>query len=406
MKTNEKVIVIEPAVKSAISLKHLENLIVERLYSNGHSDIESIIYEGNYIIVQLKKTIDLVVAMDFLGKCSGISYIFIAECVSNSFDDISQTAIKNGKISIYENERFHLIVKSAHKDQNSISPYFEKDLEFSIQSELSSISPSIKYIDNECEADKCLFVLIGRKIAYISILLKRGNDKIPFNLLSQSVICPVYNTLSILSLVSIIDTGFFPIPIILYRSRKKLIRILKIFERIMKTYPFDYIQISLVDLGQAITNKNEIDGVLESNYRSKNKRILSMIKDEIVLLILANLNSSTSFVSVPFSPFIHPFWFFKKNLVRLCQNEKIPLIPLLFKNGFRDTETLLNKANTKVPFDNKLDNLSYIYYDVDQQNYEVFSKEVIDKIKPHLEKIVVYNLNMRKDDVLDILDTI
>ncbi len=406
MKTNEKVIVIEPAIKSDISLKHLKNLIVDRLYSNGNSEIESIIYEGNYIVIRLKKTLDLVVAMDFLGNCSGISYIFIAECVSNSFDDVSQTTIKAGKISIYENERFHLIVKSAHKNQNGISSYFLKDLEFSIQSELSSISPSIKYTDNELEANKCLFVLVGRKTAYISILLKRGNDEIPFNLFSQSVVCPVYNTLSILSLVSIIDNGFFPLPVIFYRSKKKLIRILKIFERVMKTYPFNDLQINLVDLGQAITNNNEINDMLKSNGRSNNNKTSSMIKDEIVLLILANLDSSTSFVSIPFSPFVHPFWFFKKNLVSLCQNAKIPLTPLLFKNGFRDTGTLLNKTNTKVPFDNKLPNLSFTYYGVDRQKYEIFSKEVIDRIKPSLEKIVTHNLNMREDDVLDILDTI
>jgi hypothetical protein len=338
LKTNEKVVVIEPAVKSAVSLGYLKNLIADALYSNGHSAVRSIDREGYYFVIRLKDTIELVAAMDSLGKCSGISYIFIAECIRNKFDDIVQTAIRAGKKSILENERFHLIVKSVHDNQNRDTSYFEKDVEFSIQSELSSISPSIKHTENEYEADKCLFVLVGRKISYISILLRKGSDRIPFNFLSQPVVCPLYNTFSFLSFVSIVDTGYFPIPVIFYRSRKKLIRILKLFERVVKRYPFGDIQICLVDLRQAITNKNEIDSKLKSNEKPIDRKAFVLIREEIIFLVLSHLDSATNFVSVPFSPFVHPFWFFKKNLVRLCQNAKIPLMPLLFKNGLRDIE--------------------------------------------------------------------
>ena len=51
--------------------------------------------------------------------------------------------------------------------------FLDKDLEFLIISELSNISTGIKYVRNEIEADKILFILIGTDFAYVSLLLKR-----------------------------------------------------------------------------------------------------------------------------------------------------------------------------------------------------------------------------------------
>ena len=81
----------------------------------------------------------------------------------------------------------------------------------------------IKYVKNESDADKILFILIGTDFAYISLFAKKCKDIIPFKFLNEKIICPIYdNEYSFLSSNFILNNGFFPFPFIFYSTRKSI----------------------------------------------------------------------------------------------------------------------------------------------------------------------------------------
>ena len=82
--------------------------------------------------------------------------------------------------------------------------YFRHDLEFFIQTELSSKALDLVPVQDESQADKILYILIGNKMAFISLLVLKGSDCTPFNFLQDVVLCPVYDDCSL----TVTSTGF------------------------------------------------------------------------------------------------------------------------------------------------------------------------------------------------------
>jgi hypothetical protein len=181
MDDKNNVIIIESIIKSNVFLSYLKKLIINILHENKIS-LSSIKKDGFYYIIKIKKNDEIVFAMDLLSKVSGIAHIFVAKSLIIDYNTLSQAIIQIGKKVVLKDEKFSVIITASEdglckKNEFSLK---KKDLEFFVISEMSSVSLGIRYVKNEYEADKILFVLIGSNFAYVSLLLKRGNEILPF----------------------------------------------------------------------------------------------------------------------------------------------------------------------------------------------------------------------------------
>jgi hypothetical protein len=346
--------------------------------------------------------------MDLLDKISGISRIFIAQFFVVDYDIISQTVIKIGKKILLDNEKFSITI--ATSKENNIKKneflFFRQDLEFLIISELSSISTSIKYVRNESEADKILFVLIGTNFAYISLLLKKGKEVMPFKFLKEKVICPVYSEYSFLSLIAILNNGFFPFPFIFYNNENQLIKILKSFDKIIKNYPIRHIDINLIQLDEQLNYNTFSKFKTNDTYYRNGKTMVKLMLDEIIVVTLLQLKIDIDFICLPLLPFLHPLWFFKKNIHLSFKSGKIPLTPFLFNYEFKNTLKDFYNCDRSAIDEQSLDSI-ISFLDITQEEFEIIFEKFVKIFKlPSKKEIVHFNLDVGKDDILDILDSI
>ncbi len=403
---NNKVIIIESIINSDIFLNYLKKLIIDILHEHNISFL-SIKKDGLYYIVKLKKNNEIVFAMDLLSKVTGISRIFIAKSLEIDYDILSQTAVQIGKKILLADEKFSITITTSGGNILKENEYvfFKKDLEFFIISELSILSTGIKYVRNESEADKILFVLIGSDFAYVSLMLKRGKEVIPFKFLKEKVICPIYSEYSFLALTSILDNGFFPFLFIFYHNENQLIKILKALEKIIKKYPIQNIDLNLIKLNDLNTDLSE--SYLKNNHSiDMNKKMMAkLIQDEIIVIILLQLKIDSNFLCLPHLPFLHPLWFFKKNILLSFESGKIPLTPFLFNYEFKSNLKEFYNFNNSAIDEQSLDsNISFL--DITQENFESTYQKFVNMFEVSSKEIAKFNLDMRKDDILDILDSI
>jgi hypothetical protein len=410
MGDEKKVLVVEPVIKSDAFLDYLYNLIRDTLDENSILFL-TIKKDGFYFIVELKNTREMVFTMDLLSKISGITCIFIAKCLMIDFDVLSQTVTGVGKEILLPNERFSITIRSSKMENSKDDEdflFFKKDLEFLILSEISSLSPDIKYVTDESEADKTLFVLIGSDFAYVSILLTKNKETIPFEFFRETVICPIYDDYSFLSLISILDNGFFPVPFVFYDGESNLRQSLKTFEKIIKKYPVNKIVINLTDLTRLYPNtgRSSLDYGFNSN-QSKRLVMEKLVIDETIVTFLLQMRTETNFICLPLLPFLHPLWFFKKNILMSFESGKIPLTPFLFNYEFKRHTADFYSFNSNT-VDEKSSGFCPLYLDVTREDFEL----VFQKIKTnHLNGVSLketrqFDLDLRKDDILDILDSV
>jgi hypothetical protein len=406
---NNNVIIVESAIKSDLSLNYLKKLIIDILHENNVY-ISSIKKDGFYYVIELKKSNEIVFTMDLLSKVSGISYIFIAKPLVVDYDVLSKMVIQIWKEILLPGEKFYIIITLS--DENNFKKnefvFFRKDLEFFIISELSSFSIDLKNVRNEIEADKILYILIGNDFAYVSLLLKRCKELMPFKFLKEKVICPLYNEFSFLSFISILDNGFFPFPVFFYSSRNQLIKILKSFDKIIKRYPIRLIDINLINLEKVNLDLTRSLPKNNDDYSDVQKKMVYelMVEEIIVLILLQMKKVDLNFICLSFSPFFHPLWFIKKNVQLSFESGKIPLTPFLFNYDFKYNLKDFYKINNSMVDEQPL-NSTLSFLDIEQKNYNLIFQKFVDTSKlPSTNEIIKFNLDMRKDDVLDILDSI
>jgi hypothetical protein len=403
---DNKVLVIESVIKSNVFLNYLKKLIIDILYEN-QVFFSSIKKDGYFYIIKLIKDNELVNAMDLLDKVSGISRIFIAQFFVVDYDVISQTVIQIGKKILLNDEKFSITIATSKENDKNKNKFlfFRQDLEFLIISELSNIPTGIKYVRNESEADKILFVLIGTNFAYISLMLKKGKEMMPFKFLKEKVICPVYSEYSFLSLIAILNNGFFPFPFIFYNNENQLIKILKSLDKIIKNYPIRQIDINLIQLDEQQYNTYSKFKTNNTFYRNR-KTMDKLMLDEIIVVTLLQLKINIDFISLPLLPFLHPLWFFKKNIQLSFKSGKIPLTPFLFNYDFQNTLNDFYTCDKSAIDEQSLDSI-ISFLDVTQEEFEItFEKFVKIFELPSKKEIMQFKLDVGKDDILDILDSV
>ncbi len=409
MDDNNNVIIVESAIKSDLSLNYLKKLIIDILHENNVY-ISSIKKDGFYCIIELKKSNEIVFTMDLLSKVSGISYIFIAKPLVVDYDVLSKRVIQMWREILLPGEKFYITITLSDESnfKKNEFVFFRKDLEFFIISELSSFSIDIKNVRNEIEADKILYILIGNDFAYVSLLLKRCKELMPFKFLKEKVICPLYNEFSFLSFISILDNGFFPFPVFFYSSKNQLIKILKSFDKVIKRYPIRLIDINLINLEKVNLDLTRSLPKNNDDYSDVHKKMVYelMVEEIIVLILLQMKKVDLNFICLSFLPFFHPLWFIKKNVQLSFESGKIPLTPFLFNYDFKYNLKDFYKINNSMDVEQPL-NSSLSFLDIEQKNYNLIFQKFVNTLKlPSTNEIIQLNLDMRKDDVLDILDSI
>ncbi|MGN6348504.1 MAG: hypothetical protein ACTHLL_01970 [Candidatus Nitrosocosmicus sp.] len=407
MENNNKVIVIESLVKSDTFLTYLKKLIRNTLWENNVA-ISSIKRDGIYFIIQLGKNDEMVFVMDLISKIAGINIVFIAKPMFIDYDVISQSALKIGKKLLLPEEKFSITVttskKSMLKDDKVL--FFKKDIEFLIASELSSLSTGNKYVKNTFDADKILIILIGTDFAYVSLSLKKGNGIIPFNFQNEKVACPLYSEeYSFLSLISLLNNGFFPNLFIFYSNRDQLLRILKLFEIIIKKYPVSILNIHLIDI--SYTRLKIRKSLIKNKHISTliKKTLFKMIMEEIIIKMLLQIKMNDNFVCLPFVSYIHPLWFIKKNVMATYDLGRIPLTPLIYNFEYKNILQYFKDINTPSITRNSF-SCETSLFDLEKETFESIFKKSITMVEIHASKITKTFLDIRKDDILDILDSI
>ena len=405
---SSRAIVMEPTIKSTSYLKFLKKSAIILLKSNNYKP-KSIKTDGFYIIIFLYDNSQLVQAVELLKKISGVSYIFIGAAMKLNYDTLSGSVLSIANKLIIEGEKYFIKIEKSKlaRSKDDEFTYFKHDLEFFIKTELSSKAKGLVPVEDSSHADKILYILIGNNIAIVSLLVLKGSDCTPFNFLQDVVVCPVYDDCSLLSLIQVLDSGYIPLPIFFYRSRLDLIKKLRKFDEIIVNYPIEdvtFYLFSIYDIHGLSVRPAYRPSKKEDVFKQKNGPIQRLIYEQVIIRILLHTDFPSKFVSFPFIPYIHPHWFIQKNIELFHQSKKIVLTPLLFSLSPRAFEKKLTTIIGKSSSVDESIPIQYTLVDSEPQDFAKAEKKYKDLISPFDFK--KFSLNMRKNDIFDILDSI
>ena len=399
---------MEPTIKSISFIKFLKKSAIALLRSNKYKP-KSIKTEGFYIIIFLYDDSQLVQATELLRKISGISYIFIGATKKLEYDTLSRGVLSIATKLLMDCEKYLIKIETskltAPKDGDFT--YFKHDLEFFIQTELSSKAKGLVCVKDESQADKILYILVGNTIAFVSLLLLKGSDCTPFNFLKDVVLCPIYDDCSLLSLVQVLDSGYMPLPVFFFFNRSGLIKKIRKFDEIIRNYPIESVTFYLFSMndmqrytGRPANRASNWDGI----SKERASQVQSLIYEQAIIKVLLHSNFESLFVSFPFVPYIHPSWFIQKNIKLFHQSKKILLTPLLFSFTPRAFEKKLTKL---IDFNYTIhENTLIRNYLVDSEPEDFAKVEYkYARSTSHLN-FKKFSLNIRKNDILDILDSV
>ncbi len=401
-KKNDKVIIIEPSIQSDLFLNYLKDVVFNILTEHSIS-LLSIINDGFYFVIQLKKNDELVYALNLLSKIPGISCVFIAKYFANEYDLLTKSIIPIWKDLLLSGESFHIKIISSTCNKKSEKNLSSKDLEFFLISELTSICSGVKYDNSEENVEKIFFILMGTEYAYVSLLLKKLKNTIPFNFMNQKVTCAIYNDYCFLSIDSILKSGFIPLLFFFYSSRNQLLKFLKIFDKIIKNYPIYEIEINLVGLENVHNKLSSLDEMFDFSDLGKDVTV-ELFKEQIILFLMYRFKNY-DVTCLSFLPLLHPFWFIKKNIQLSFQSNKIPLLPFLFEFNSRSNLVSFYKFNNL-----RIETcISNSFLDANQITFDNLCQKILGDVSiidDVNNNILNFKLDLRKDDILDILNSV
>lgn len=405
---NDRAIVMEPTIRSISFLKFLKKSANALLKSNKYNP-KSIKTEGFYVIIFLRDDSQLVQATQLLRKISGVSYVFIGAVKKLEYDTLSRSILSIATKLFMNGEKYLIKVETSKltKSKDDEFTYFKHDLEFFIQTELSSQVKGLIPVQDEAHADKILYILIGNDIAFISLLVLKGSDCTPFNFLQADVTCPIYDDCSLLSLVQVLDSGYMPMPVFFFHNQLDLIQKIRKFDEIIRNYPIEFVTFYLISMqdihGSSVRPPNrESRGY--NIFNQEGNPIQSLIYEQVIIQILFHNDFDSLFVSFPFVPFIHPNWFIQKNIKLFSQSKKILLTPLLFGCSPQAFE----KKLTKLVGLNSTFNKSILIRNYLDDNEPKDYAKAIDRYTKSVNTgdFKKFSLNVRKNDIFDILDSV
>jgi len=406
-----KIIVIEPNIKSTEYRNIVKKSAITLLESNDLK-LKSINTEGHFVILRLDDSSQSVNAIHILRKLSGVAFIFVGVSVKQDYDTIVNTVTAVSYERILNGEPYRLLVRSTISEAEDDKGIVKKfDLEFQIQSELSAKAGRSIRSENGREADVIVYVLLGIKKCYISILVFKGQDTMPLNYLKDSILCPIFDNVSMISFLSVLNSGYNPIPFFFYLEKQSLKKMLKVFENFIAKSSIAQIDIYVLSM------REHMSGLVQKTIvNDANKEIIKMeiqifywlIFLMTILKILEKSNLQISKVGLPLNPHVHPPWLIKETIAMFNESKKIALTPLLFNYSSQDFERAISKlVNQGLKLEHVGDNLKQVG-ELDHGKFRDLLQEIpIDHLLQFFTKYAKkYTLRVGEDEILDIFNSI
>ena len=407
----DKVIVIEPIFKTLTFSNFIRKSVVSLLKSHAFA-FHSIRNQDYYVIINLQNDLKLVDAINVLKNISGISLILIGAIVKTDFDIIAKKSISIQSQILFDDEKYFLKVKTMHDVQSTKQKLIHSvfDLEFHIQSELSSSSHGLIRVDTENEADRILYILMGKNISYISLLVLKGKNHIPFNYLNDSVLCPVFDNISLICSLTVMKSGYKAIPIFYYLNKMHLQKLLRGYEEYFKLNSNERSEFYLFSMEEHLSNKSLMLFLTDTNKINEEVRdntLLWISYQTLVYDFLLKSNITINKIAIPLSIFTHPPWYFENVSYLFEGTGKTLLTPLLFNFTLDDFETQIEELKKfdlgfKINF-NDFSRMTGHRFEQLRNIIKINSHNKLKNEKLDYKKIT---LRMGKDDVFDIFDSI
>ncbi|KAA2278896.1 MAG: hypothetical protein AB7V56_14975 [Candidatus Nitrosocosmicus sp.] len=409
--TCDEVIIIEPIFKTEPFIRIIIKSIKSLLEIHGY-EYHSIKNQDYFIFITMKNRLKLVDSVNVLKFLSGIAYILIGTPVKTDFDTLAKKSALIQLKLMLDKEKYFLKVSSLHslsnKSRNRL--YNLYDLEFHLQSELSSSSRGLVRVEAESEADRILYIIIGPKLTYISLLVFKGTHSIPLNYLKDSIICPIFDSISIISFVSILKSGYKPIPILYYLHRDHLKILIRAYEYYAKRNTEGIYEFYLFSIGDLLPNVYQELFSSHQNPTRGGVSYNSLLWSKYQILVyslLSKLELGHNKIALPIVTFVHPVWYIEKVYSQFENSDKTLVTPLLFNYTFDDFRTSLYELRI-LDLEMETDEREIAQMTIYERNPKIDSlaPKLIQTLKDLNTRYRKFKLRIGKDDIFDIFDSI
>ncbi|MGI0083263.1 MAG: thiamine biosynthesis protein [Nitrosopumilaceae archaeon] len=298
------VVVVFPSIFSLNKINFLKSSIsrILKAKKRGFGKIQK---NDSVIIVEAN---DPVFASSAISSLFGIEKIAIATEVENSFDAVVSTIAKVGTNLLLKGERFYV------KVEGKTSAYSPKDVELAATSSLIEKMSSLETKPGtEENFDKLLYTYLTKSHAYICIFIDKGGGGIPHKSQNETILCCVYDELSIISCLQTLKMGFDVQILVCYSNETDLLNMVKMINQILPRIAETAVELQFFNL----------------KLRSRNSSSL-LLKVAVITEILTHVATTTKIgrISLAVSPLIFPTWFVEYIATHVYQKNLIPWFPL------------------------------------------------------------------------------
>lgn len=260
---------------------------------------------GSVIIVEAK---DPVFASTAINSLFGIEKVAIATEVENNFNSVVLAIAKTGVNLVLNGEKFYVRV------DGKAYAYMPKDVELAATSLLIEKTTSLQAKPGtEKNHDKMIYTYLTKSHAYVCIFVDKGKGGIPYKSQKETILCCLYDELSIISCLQTVKMGFDVKILVCYRNESELLNIVKMMNHILPMISQTKVELGFYKLDMK---------------SSGNSGILFRIAVITEILLSIATKAKIDRVSLAISPLIFPAWFVEHNITRVFQKGVIPWMPL------------------------------------------------------------------------------
>ena len=296
-------VVVFPSEFARPKMNQLVKNIKKNLRFKEHK-FQSVKRDGDVIIVHAN---DPVFASSSINQLFGIKKIAIAKQIQNDLKSILAEITDLGGNLLLRGEKFLV------KIEGDAMGFVPKDAEMAATSAIIEKKSHLQATPgSENKHDKLLYTYITKKFAYVCIFIDQGHKGVPNFSQNQTIICPVYDTVSAISCIEAIRQGFEVKIIVPYRKRSELNKIAKILSKVViyTLQEIVHLEFYKFDSKQKVANQYDF------------------VNATIQLCIKLSKSSNINRIAIPISNQIFPLEF-TENISRfVTKSELIPYFPI------------------------------------------------------------------------------
>ncbi|HXV50927.1 MAG TPA: thiamine biosynthesis protein, partial [Nitrosopumilaceae archaeon] len=222
---SEKTVVV--VFPSLFSLNKINSLVssISTILKAKKQIFRRIEKKDSIIIVEAK---DPVFASTMINSLFGIEKVAIAIEIENNFNSVISAIAKVGVNLILSGERFYI------KVDGNASAYMPKDVELAATSLLIEKTINLQAKPGtEKNHDKIIYTYLTKSYAYVCIFMDKGSGGIPYKSQKETILCCLYDELSIISCLQTIKMGFDVKILVCYRNDSELLNLVKMMNLVL-----------------------------------------------------------------------------------------------------------------------------------------------------------------------------